>query len=60
MAAMAGILDFRSEKKLAIFIYKSPRYCQLTFESIVLLVQEKKFKTNFQDGAPAGNLGFPI
>ena len=31
----------------------------MNFESIVLSVQEKKFKTDFQDGRPGHNLGFP-
>ena len=29
-------------------------------ESIALLVQKKKFKTDFQDGRHGRNLGFPI
>ena len=32
----------------------------MNFESIVLLVQEKKFKTDFQDGRHGCNLEFPI
>ena len=32
----------------------------MNFESIALLVQEKKFKTDFQDGRYNRNLGFPI
>ena len=32
----------------------------MNFESIALLVQEKKFKTDFQDGHHGHNLGFPI
>ena len=32
----------------------------MNFESIVLSVQEKKFKTDFQDGCHSRNLGFPI
>ena len=32
----------------------------MNFESIALLVQEKKFKTDFQDGCYSRNLGFPI
>ena len=31
----------------------------MNFESIVLSVQEKKFKTDFQDGRHGRNLGFP-
>ena len=32
----------------------------VNFVSIALLVQEKKFKTDFQDGCQSRNLGFPI
>ena len=32
----------------------------MNFESIALSVQEKKFKTDFQDGRYGRNLGFPI
>ena len=32
----------------------------MNFESIALSVQEKKFKTDFQDGNHGRNLGFPI
>ena len=32
----------------------------MNFESIALWVQEKKFKTGFQDGRHGYNLGFPI
>ena len=32
----------------------------MNFESIALSVQEKKFKTDFQDGHHGHNLGFPI
>ena len=32
----------------------------MNFESIALWVQEKKFKTDFQDGRYSRNLGFPI
>ena len=32
----------------------------VNFVSIALLVQEKKFKTDFQDGRQSRNLGFPI
>ena len=31
----------------------------MNFESIGLSVQEKKFKTDFQDGRHGSNLGFP-
>ena len=33
---------------------------QMNFESIALSVQEKKLKTDFQDGRHGSNLGFPI
>ena len=32
----------------------------MNFESIALSVQEKKFKTDFQDGRYSRNLEFPI
>ena len=32
----------------------------MNFESIALSVQEKKFKTDFQDGRHGRNLGFPV
>ena len=32
----------------------------MNFESIALSVQEKKFKTDFQDGRHSRNLGVPI
>ena len=32
----------------------------MNFKSIALSVQEKKFKTDFQDGRYSRNLGFPI
>ena len=32
----------------------------MNFDSIALSVQEKKFKTDFQDGRYSRNLGFPI
>ena len=42
------------------FINKSPQCFQPSFQSIGLLVQEKKRKIDFQDGHHGGNLGFPI
>ena len=33
---------------------------QMNFKSIALSVQEKKFRTDFQDGRHGCNLGFPI
>ena len=40
-------------------LYHSPDY-QRRFKSIGLVVQEKKFNTDFQDGSHGGHLGFPI
>ena len=57
MAAMAAILDFRSALFYLFFIYKTPRCFLAILESIGLSVQEKKRKTDFQDG---GHLGIPI
>ena len=37
-------------------LYRSSDY-QISFESVGLTVQEKKFNIDFQDG---GHLGFPI
>ena len=37
-----------------------PRYFLPSFESIGLLVQEKKWKIDFQDGCHYSHLGFPI
>ena len=42
------------------FIYKSPRCFLPSFESIGLLVQEKKQTIYFQDGGHVVHLGFPI
>ena len=42
------------------FINKSPRYFIPNFESVGFLVQEKKFKIDFQDGGHGDHLGFPI
>ena len=41
-------------------IYKSPRCFLPSFESIGLLVQEKKPERDFQDGHHGSHLGFPI
>ena len=61
MAAMAAILDFQSARFLAIFcIYKSPQCFLASLESVGLSVQEKKRKTDFQDGGHGGHPGFPI
>ena len=54
---MAAILDFRLARFL---IYKSPWCFLASLESTGLLVQEKKWKIDFQDGGHGGHLGFPI
>ena len=57
---MAAILDFQSEWFLLFLIYKSS-WCFLpNFKSNGLSVQQKKWKTDFQDGHHSGYLGFPI
>ena len=57
MDDMAAILGFRLEQYLLFLLCKLPQYFLPSFESIGLLVQEKKRKIDFQDG---GHLGFPI
>ena len=52
-----AILDFRLERFELFLIYKSPQCFLPSFESIGLLVQEKKWKIDFQDGC---HLGFLI
>ena len=52
MAALAAILDFRSEQ-FYLFMYKSPQCFLPSFKPIGLLFQEKKQKKkkkDFQDG----------
>ena len=44
---------------LLFLIYKSPQCFLPSFESIGLLVQEKKRKIDFQDGGHGSHLGFP-
>ena len=41
-------------------IYKSPRYFLPSFKSIGILIQEKKFKIDFQDGGYSGHLRYSI
>ena len=41
-------------------IYKSPRSFLASFESVSLLVQEKKRQIDFQDGGHEDHLGFSI
>ena len=50
MAAMATILDFRSERFELFVIYKSPWWFLPSYKSIGPSVQEKKWKMDFQDG----------
>ena len=45
---------------LAFFIYKSPRCCLPSLESIGLLIQEKKRKIDFRGGRHGVHLGFSI
>ena len=57
MADMVAISDFHSGRFELFLIYKLPRYCLSSFQSVGLSVQEKKSKIDFEDG---GNLGFLI
>ena len=45
---------------LAILTYRSPQYFLSNFESMGLSIQEKRFKTDSQDGNCGGHLVFPI
>ena len=56
---MAAILDLTIGTILAIFLSMSPRCFLPSFESVGLLVQEKKRKINFHDDRHGGHLGFP-
>ena len=53
-------LDIRLAGFYLFLIYKSPQCLLRSFESIGLLVQEKKLNIDFQDGGHGGNLGFRI
>ena len=57
---MAAILDFQSEQFYPFLIYKSPHCFLPSFESIGLLVQEKKRNIDFHDGHLGCHFGFPI
>ena len=57
---MTAILDFQSELFKLYLIYKSPGCFLPSYETNGLSVQEKKQKTDFQDGSHGGHLGFPI
>ena len=56
----AAILDYRLGQFKLLLIYKSPRCFLPSFKSIRFSVQEKKRKTDLQDGHHGGHLGFPI
>ena len=53
-------LRFPIRMILAIVDLRVTLILPMNFESIALWVQEKKFKTDFQDGCHGYNLGFPI
>ena len=53
-------LGFPIRMILATFDLQVHSILPMNFESIALSVQEKKFKTDFQDGPHGRNLGFPI
>ena len=53
-------LGFPIRMILATVDLQVPLILPMNFESIALSVQEKKFKTDFQDGCYSRNLGFPI
>ena len=57
---LSGHLGFPIKIILAIVDLQVTSILPMNFESIALLVQEKKFKTDFQDGRHGHNLGFPI
>ena len=62
MAATAAILGFQLAWFYLIFIYTSSLTCCyiVSFNLIRLVVYEKMFKTDFQDGGCSGQFGFPI
>ena len=45
---------------LAVFYLQITRCFLPSFKSVGLLVQEKKWKIDFQDGSPGSHFGFPI
>ena len=53
-------LGFQHQQILATFDLQVTSILPINFESIALSVQEKKFKTDFQDGRYSRNSGFPI
>ena len=57
-AAMDAILDVQSEPVKLFLIYILTRYYSLSFESIGLLVQEKKCRTDFKTAAMVAILDF--
>ena len=60
MATMVAILDFRLEWLWLLLIYKSSPCFLPSFKSIGLIVQENKWKIDFQDGHRDSHLGFLI
>ena len=58
MAAVAAILVFWSERFF--FYLQVPRYFLPSFESIGLLVKEKKFKIDFKDSGYGGQFGLSV
>ena len=57
---LSGQLGFPIKIILAIVDLQVTSILPMNFESIALLVQEKKFKRDFHDGRHGHNLGFPI
>ena len=45
-----AMLGFQLERFMLLLMYKSPSIVPMKFESNALLVQEKKFKIDFQHG----------
>ena len=60
MAAMAGVFDFADRNVFSNFGSASCPDNSFHVLILWLLVQETKFKTDFQDGRQGGHLGFPI
>ena len=57
---MAASRKFQSDEFSFFFDLQVARYFLLSFESIGLIVQEKKLKIDFQDGSHGRYRGFPI
>ena len=60
MVAMAASCKFQSDEFSFCFDLHVVRYFHLSFESIGLIVQEKKRKIDFQDGSHGCYRGFLI